>query len=301
MSLEEIASAQGPLESALTAGLESISQQQVVEFTQYNLLILPIDGYVFWVNAGKTILVKGSIHIAADSQQNVDESIGINHVIFTSEEEIDDFNAISPTTIFIGTFNGLQFSFNNQKNFYRQASIWHYRGNAVYPAMATQLLQSASGFNEDDAVVSNSLPLWLALNDKCPMYPSFLVSPNIVPPYASIHIEPSNTTAIQAAPSFTSTLSHNQLASDIVRITTYGLRNNEALDFQDYLMQHSLDTDDFGIMNMPIMRDEKRTQSELGILAQKKTIDFQVSYYQSRIADIARQLILHATVNIYLQ
>ena len=59
----------------------------------------------------------------------------------------------------------------------------------------------------------------------------------------------------------------------------------------DTVNQYSLDTDSIGIMNMPIVRDEKRPQSELQVIAMKKTIEFDVSYYQTRINDIARQLI----------
>ena len=42
--------------------------------------------------------------------------------------------------------------------------------------------------------------------------------------------------------------------------------------FQDYLFQYSLDTDNIGIMNMPIIKDEKRTQKEIGVIAQKKSM-----------------------------
>jgi hypothetical protein len=55
--------------------------------------------------------------------------------------------------------------------------------------------------------------------------------------------------------------------------------------------QFSVDTDALGIMSMPIMRDEKRGQMELQAIAMKKTIEFDVSYYQTRINDIARQLV----------
>jgi len=49
---------------------------------------------------------------------------------------------------------------------------------------------------------------------------------------------------------------------------------------------------------MPVMQDEKMTQSELGIMAQKKVITFEVSYYQTTVNDIARQLIEHAFMEI---
>lgn len=294
--ISEIASAQSPLESALTAGLESIAQQQTIQFTQYTRLILPADGFVFWVKTSNTLSAKGSLHYSGDQNQNVDETIGITHVIFTSEVPIDDFNEVSPTKMYIGEFESFKFSFNHTKNFYRQASLWHYMGNAVYPAMETQLLDAPETFDNLSVIVSNSLPIWLSLNAKCPMYPSFLVDPNIAPPYCSVHIEPSETNAIQAVPSFSSTLSHTQLTTDMVLMTLYGLNNSEALDFQDYLFQYSLDTDDFGLMNTPVMRDEKRTQSEINVIAQKKTFEMQISYYQSRVAEVSRKLIRHALV-----
>ena len=52
-------------------------------------------------------------------------------------------------------------------------------------------------------------------------------------------------------------------------------------------------------MNMPVVRDEKRIQSELNAIAQKKSLTFEVSYYQNRMNDIARQLILSAVPSFY--
>lgn len=300
-SIDEALDSQSQLKSGLAAGVLTLSENQEILFTRYDKIILPADGYVFWVKTGTTFLAQGSLHFAANQDQREDELIGIDKVIFTSLRQINDFNEISAESIYIGEFGGFKFSFNAHKNFYEQAGIYHYMGDAIYPPMYSQILDSLIGFDLLEPVVSNSLPIWLSLNDKCDMYPSFLVDQNIRPPYAAVHIEPSQTRALQAAPFLNDTLSHSQLATDIVRVTVYGMRNAEALDFQDYLLAHSLDSDDFGVMNMPIFRDEKRTQSELGILAQKKTIEFQVSYYQSRAAEVARQLILTARVNFYLQ
>ena len=74
----------------------------------------------------------------------------------------------------------------------------------------------------------------------------------------------------------------------------YGLGNNQAMDFQDYVFQYSLNTDVIGVMNMPVIRDEKRTQSELSVIAMKKSIEIEVSYYQARVNTIARQFIKSA-------
>lgn len=286
-----------PLQATLQAGLETLSQDQTITFTKYNQLILPADGFIFWVKSNVTMNVKGSFHFSGDQNQNEDETLGQSHVIFTSEQEINAFTDISPTSMWIGTFNNLRFAFNHKKNFYQQASLWHYVGDAIYAAMNTQFLDNASDFDNIIPVVSNSLPIFLALNEKFPMYPSFALPANLNPPYASVHIDPTSTQAIQSVPLLNELYSHYQLATDNVRITIYGERNTNALDFQDYLYQNSLDTDNWGLMNTPVIQDEKRTQSEYGILAQKKTFTMKVSYYQTRVNDIARQLILTAKVN----
>jgi hypothetical protein len=49
---------------------------------------------------------------------------------------------------------------------------------------------------------------------------------------------------------------------------------------------------------MPVIQDEKITQSEFGIIAQKKSITFEISYYQKNLLDIARQLIEHAFIDV---
>ena len=154
------------------------------------------------------------------------------------------------------------------------------------PGIAGHLTQgSLDGFDAVSPVVSNSLPIWLSMNgmpvvdwqpitNPVTLYPSFLVPGSLVPPFAAVHIDPNGTRAIASAATLGSTLSHAQLASDKVRITTYGLRNAAAQDLADFVAQFSLDTDLLGITNMPIVRDEKRTQVELGAIGQKKVIDF---------------------------
>jgi len=289
-------SSANPLQATLQAGVEVLSQDQIITFTKYIQLVLPADGFIFWAKTTNTIDVKGSLHFAGDQNQNEDETVGKSHVIFTSESEINAFTDIAPTEMFIGTFGELRFSFNHKKNFYQQASLWHYVGDAIYPAMLSQFLDTASDFDNINPVVSNSLPIFLQLNRYFPMYPSFAIPANIQPPYGSVHIDPSGTEAIQSIPFIDPITSHYQLTSDMVRITIYGERNTNVLDFQDYLYQNSLDTDNWGLMNTPVVQDEKRTQSEYNILAQKKTFTMKVSYYQTRVNDIARQLILSAKI-----
>jgi hypothetical protein len=153
-------------------------------------------------------------------------------------------------------------------------------------------------------VVSNSLPLWLAMDQMTPpfpypagqtwlLYPSFLVPNDITPPYGVVHIYPENTEPMTLAPLVTSTGSVYQYAKDRVRVTLIGLRNFNAWDFIQYVAALAEQFDaPFGIMNTPIPRDEKRNQDELSALAMKKTMVYEINYYQSRMRDIAQQLIL---------
>lgn len=327
-SVSETSGASLPLAAGLALGVETLSGNQSITFTKYVRLVLPLDGYVFWVRAdllsqsallgasrfgstwfgraqsivtpAATVAVSGSFHYASDQRQNEDETPAVHRVLFTATDPIEDFNQIAPDVMFIGTFDGIRFAFNQRNSYYQQAGLHHYAGTAIYPAMASQIIDAVQGFDSRNVVVSNSLPVWLSLNQIMPMYPSFLVPANLPPVYAAVHVMPESTRALQSAPSFDARLSHYQLVSERVRITMYGLRNFNALDFQDYVYQYMLDDRNlFGLMNMPIVRDEKRTQSELNIIAMKKSIDFEVSYYQTRVNDVARQLILSAIPTFY--
>lgn len=288
-----------PLQATLQAGIDVLSQHQEIVFTQYHQLVLPTDGCIFWAKTVNTMAVQGSLHFSGDQSQSEDETLGMSHIIFSSEKEINAFTNIEPATMWIGEYDGTRFAFNHKKNFYQQSGLWHYMGDAIYAAMSSQFLESAADFDNIIPVVSNSLPIFLALNKFFPIYPSFLVPANTPPPYAVVHIDPASTQAIQSAPLIDSFSAHHQLATDEVKITIYGERNTSALDFQDYLFQNSVDSDDWGLMNCPVIQDEKRTQSEYGIIAQKKTFTMKVSYYQTRANDIARQLILSSIVKFY--
>lgn len=292
---------QSQLEASLKAGLDVISQSQTITFTRYVKKILPLDGFVFWVRGDLvsppltplTVTVKGSLHRTAINNQAEDATYGQNRIVFTSVANVDEFNTIAPTEMLLGSFDGVRFSFNSLTMFYKQAGLYHYVGDAVYSFMESQIIDTVDQLNALDLVVSNSLPIWLTLDDVVPVYPSFLVLDNIPPPYAAIHVDPSQTQAIQSVPRIDDTSSHWQLVQDHVRITLYGLDNVKSLQFQDYILGYMLnDGAGMGLMNMPVIRDDKRTQSEINVIAMRKTIEFDVSYYQASIYAIARKYIL---------
>ena len=333
-SATEAATARTPLGADLAAGVDAISYSQSLTFTKYVRLILPLDGFVFWVRAdlvsasailnttpfnvatpnqpqdvaaqATTYIVQGSFHYATERRQEEAETYSVNRGIFSALAPVAFLNAIAPGIKWITTFQGQKFSFSARGSFYQQAQIYHYVGDAVYPDMETQLIDAVEGFDSKNLVVSNSLPAWLALNTFAPnwpfypnynpatLYPSFLSPPDIEPPWGTVHIGDNDTKSFVGAPYLGRRSSQFQFASDRVRVTLWGCRNIAAEDFLQRVLQYSLDTNIFGIMNMPIPRDAKRVQSELTALAQKKIIDFEVSYHQKRIADLARQLIVTA-------
>jgi hypothetical protein len=312
-------------------GLQEISGTQTILFTQYVKVILPLDGFVFWVRAdllsqsaligasaynsralynaplkvkspATTFLAQGSLHVAATKKQEETETYGVNKVIFTAVDSLDqEFNAIDDAHILIGEWRHLRFAFSDRQNFYQNAGLYHYLGDAIYPYMESQIIDEPAALNTNALIVSNSLPLWLGLNNNAPfygfgntipLYPSYLVQPNIRPPFGSVHIYPDSTVSLTSAPEIGFRSSHHQLMKERVRIVMYGVANDYAMTFVDAVNQYSADYNYFGIMGMPsAMRDEKISQNELGIIAQKKSIEFEVSYYQNSVRDIARQII----------
>lgn len=309
-SIAESLNSQDQLADSLAAGVNTLSLQQQVAFTQYAQQVITPDSYVFWVNTGVTVNVQGSLHYATDRQQNEDETVDVNRVIFTALSQIDEFDTAAPNTLWIGSFNGLQFAFRARGSFYQQANLYHYEGNAVYPALASQLVNSAADLPVGP-IVTNSLPIWLTQatvgTTTVPVYSSYLVPANIAPPYVSVHVEP-DMTEVPSFPIYTwpgvvvpgsgaspmHNLPSSQLALDRVRLTLYGFTNAMAIQYFASLIDYSLNTDNFGFRNTPAIKDHKRMQAELGVIAMKKTIDIEAWYYQGTADAIARRLILSA-------
>lgn len=306
MQIGEIGREPNQLLAALQAGVENIDLGQEIEFQAYTRVVLPLDGYVFWQPTVKDTF-KGSVHISQDIQQNPDETVGLASVIFTSEQQIACFSDSPIETLRVGCHKGVRFAFSQQRGFYSQAGLWHYFGQSVLPALASQLLDTPGVLDPTRAVVSNSLPLWLAIKlyappfakafaTKLTLYPADLVPANLTPPYGAVDVQ--DTRTLQTLPRLNRQRTHTQLVADRGRITLYGLQNDEAMDFLDTVLQYSDLTDNFGIMSPPVVSDGKRPQPELQAIAMQKAMDFEISYYQSRVADIARQLITQAIATV---
>lgn len=320
------------------AGVGLISGQQQYTFNLYVRLVLPIDGFVFWVlasqltpaflgkyfgdynsapynasafNGRKAIApvltpieqaafqfsTNGSLHLSQEIGQDEDTTYTTSTVSFTTPEEVTNFENMAPGTMFITTLdNGTQIGFGSQSSRYLLSGIWHYHGRAVYASMQSQMVDDGRLIHPGLAIVSNSLPFWLALGTpSVPVFPSFLSPFNLVPPYITAHINPEDTEALASAPLYGPTNSQSQLVKDRIRFTMYGVNNDAALDFQTSVLNTSL-LGNYGIMNMPVPRDEKRPQLEFQVIAQKKTMMLEVNYYQMRARQLAQQIIRHATM-----
>ena len=310
------------LGAALKAGVDTLSLNQQLDFVLYKRLVLPLDGFVFWVKASimvpdplpdvrKTFSIMGSVHDVTEQMQLPDEVYTNTRMVFSSENEARDFDLIGPDYMYLTTWHGNQFQFSSVGMRYDQANLWHYIGHAVNNVMLPQIINDIAQLPDPTKlIVSNSLPAWLALNTYNPiwdtplpapafqLYPSYIVPSNIVPPFGVIHIPENGTTTHQTVPYLDDTMSHQQLAEDHVEVTLWGCDNDLALAWMDAVIQYTDDWGAFGIVNMPIMSDDKRPQVDILALAKKKRILFDVSYNQQSVRDITRQLILSAFMTI---
>jgi len=341
---EEAVTARTPIGSDLKVGVDTLSYNQKIVFDLYVRLILPLDGYAFWVKAStlsesalinsmalnaamlgqpqgvtppSNFIAQGSLHYATDSRQTEVANYSANRMVFTSEVPIQDLNAIGPDLLYIATFDGpipgssrapasttaVRFAFSSRGSYYRQANLWHYIGYAVYPTMSTQVVDDPRTLATSQLIVSNSLPIWLAYNSFNPvwhvpvprplvtLFPSMLVPDNRKPPYVAVHISGTDTEGMQSMPTLGPRTSQYALAKERVGLTLYGCNNDVAQSMLYSMLQYSLDTELFGVTNIPIVLDDKEGQNELDTIAQKKRIVFEVSYNQAVVRDVARQLI----------
>ncbi|MCZ4675989.1 hypothetical protein O4O00_16545 [Citrobacter sedlakii] len=310
-SLDELAEATGSqLSGVLRSAVETISSGQEISFRLYVRQVLPIDGFVYWVNAGiiqpeelarmkitspKTAMIKGSLHRQVVTEQSESQSQDVNNIIFTPIEKADDFNVEDPNAIYLGEYAGTQFAFSRMESRYTQSGIYHYRGMAILPTMRSQIIDSPDDIS-DEQIISNSIPIWLALKQFATVYPSFLVPSNLTPPYIVADVR--NTVPLAMASRYDAgSRKRYQFAQDTVRITLYGFSNRMALDYVDFVVNKAAEDEEFGITNMPIPVDVKSNQVEINALAKKKIVDFEVNYYQQTARDISHQLIKKVIVN----
>lgn len=311
-SLDEAAASTGSqLAAVLQTAVETISSNQQITFRLYVKQVLPLDGFVYWVNAaiinadelarvGATSLpvtrtISGSLHRRAISEQSETTSRAVNSIIFTPIDITDDLNTEDPDTIYLGEYAGTQFAFSRLDNRYTQSGIYHYFGTAILPTMRSQIINTPDEIS-DELILSNSTPIWLSLKKFATVYPSFLTPANLKPPYVVADVRSSVPLAMASRYDEASKRRY-QHAQDTVRVTLYGFSNQQALDYVDYIVHTALNLETFGITNMPIVTDGKANQVEINALAKQKFIDFDINYYQATARTLALQQIKTVIIN----
>jgi len=304
------------LASLLQQGVDAISQQQEVEFRAYSRVVLPIDRYVYY-QLLKTLKVRGALTYTQETDQSESETYDRAIVMFTCEQPVQEFSDAPVKTIYVGKVRNFRYAFDRQNGFFSSAKLWHYVGHSLPPVFTRQLLDVPGAIDPSQAVVSNSLPFWLQLNNyrvpfptppaepppdlftnNIQLYPADLVDANLAPPYGSVMCYD---TRGQGLPLLDRNRNQSQLCFERVRVTLKGLQNNAAQDFLSAVLQYSSETGNFGILqDIPTIVDSHRTDPALLTLAMEKTIEFSISYYQTRAAAIARQLITDCAPTIYL-
>lgn len=291
------------INSLLTAGINQVSDNQQITFTKYFRVILPLDGMVCWIKSGsintnaleypamfggeenatgipEQITVPGMLHYDANQANKADETITVSNVSFSTSEKVDVFNLLAPDYLWIASVDGYEFAFSSKANYTEAAGLHHYQGQAMYPVVRGLLIDNPAALNVFEPVLSNSTPIWLGLNKYFPIYPSYLVPENTQGVYGVV--SPTDTEMLWSAAWTDRDGNTWQNMSEKVRITLYNVKNNQAWDFLKYVLENSIDTNDYGIMETPVIIDAKRPQSEINAVAIKKYIDFKISYYQSR-------------------
>jgi hypothetical protein len=143
----------------------------------------------------------------------------------------------------------------------------------------------------------NYVPPYPGFTCPLPLYPSYLVTDNLSPPFGAVHIE--DTETIEMGSSFGPRLQQSQLCKEKVKIHLYGADNLMASNFVAFVEQYSLDWMKLGLSDSPAIKDLKLTQPEFKILAQRKMVEFNINYRQNVARDEARQFILGAKVQFY--
>ncbi|WP_321868609.1 hypothetical protein [Paraburkholderia tropica] len=311
------------MHDSLVGGLKELSGNQQVTFREYQKYVLPADGYVFWFPSGAPdVVVEGSLHYIVQQSQEVDQSRGINNVIFTAQESCSALNSIGKDRLLIGTLpKGMdnqgadfKFAFNQRGSYYQTADLHHYTGTAVWPTMETQILESAADL-PTSKILSNSIPLFMALagpqgagiqpswlpNASYTVYPEYLAEENAAPPYIAVEIRNTESLQIQAYRynRADGTAARDQLVKDTVALHLWGFNHIQATQYLDYLLwffeTYGGSVDSMGLMSEPFIRDSVAIQSELNTRSQKKVIELKVSYYQSAALVSSMKLIEQTT------
>src|SRR5579863_9899667 len=110
-TVTEAVTAKPPLGADLAAGLDVLSGSQEITFNLYKKMVLPLDGFVFWINYNlvtptvgdppATTVIQGSLHYSTDLEQEEDSTISANTIVFTALTQCDLFQQTDPQFMYL--------------------------------------------------------------------------------------------------------------------------------------------------------------------------------------------------------
>lgn len=295
---------------ALQDGLDTVRQGQTISFITYERVILPYDGFVYWVKTGnEQTLVASMVHDENELHHEDQNFRNDSGLIITTTEPLLDFSQDGLDTMSVFEYNNNLYVLRKTGYNSEQSGLFHNIARVIEPALRSILLDSKDDFLKKKAQFTNSIGLFVLLS--CgyfefvsidyPIYPEWLVPLNKKPPYITVGV--TETEALNNG--FNTVNVDNSLflvkpAKDYVDINLYGLDNNEALNFLVKLERWSLFYKKIGFLNMPRIKDEQLAQNEIGSLAQKKIIELEIFYYQGGDMDddLHNQMIDQVLLNI---
>ncbi|MXV44326.1 hypothetical protein GS501_04605 [Saccharibacter sp. 17.LH.SD] len=314
-SLDEISNTHGtPLSAALKAGLSDISYNQRVSFKQFRRVILPSDGFVFWVACSPAIDVYGSLHIRHQATQEEWQSFDKGTVTLTTRDDVRPFynKEHEVDHLWIGSYDTIKFSLSTQETHYAQAELQHYDGTILPPVLVHQLIETEAELDGRSPIVSNSLPFFLAMKhdtnpalawcawpQNIPVFPSFSVPNNQPPPYVSVHNDEDSLQATHMGAVDITGTSTDTLVQERVRLHFVGLNHQDASTILTFIPRWALlNWGKMGVLNTPVLRDDKQPLADLNTLASLKRADIDVMYSQHAARSVAFQTIQSAKLTL---
>lgn len=280
-----------PYAGVLRNGIDFLKENNKFIFITYSKAILPYDGFIFWIKRKEeTVIVKSIEHTAEEMLQEGDTFRSESTLILTSEEPLFDFSQNDLETIKVIVCNNNRYVIRKSGENTGESGIFHYMARIIEKPLESILLDSEDDFRSRKIQLSSSIPLFILLAsgvfDLVPvhydLYPAWLVPFNKKPPYITVEII--KTTALASG---SQTVIHHEkeyllkLVQEEVKFVLYGFDNDAAFIFLKQLEKWSTIYNYIGFMNMPCIEDEVHNQVELGSVAQKKSIELVISYYQS--------------------
>lgn len=314
-SLNELSNAAGtPLATSQADSVGDVSDDQRLTFKQYRRVVLPADGFIFWVSCNIEREITGSAHIQTNNTQDEWQAANHGKIILTTPEELPPFRAQENEldTVWVGVWEGMPFAIGSQSARYVQAGLCRYVGDTITPAFAAQFLDTEDDLKGLSPYASTSLPLFLRMPQYpnpalawCPwpsgtsIFPSFSVPDNQKPPYITVHIEASATKPLSMGTLSAQSGTTGTIVKEHVRLRLLGLNNARASNLLNYITHWALiHADEIGVLNTPIVVDEKNPLPNINALAPLKTIELDIMYSQSSARDAALQTITHATTSL---